>query len=516
MSKNYGFISLLFFFTLGFKAQNAYDIKINFKGLTDTNVYLARYFFDQMPVADSCVKIKNGKIRFTGSTPLDKGMYFLANQAKNSYYFQFVVDENQKMAMNLDMSDIAGTLKSADDKQNQLFFDYIKFMTLKNKEMSAAQQQAAGKSKEDSAKIVMAKQTQLGEEMRKFDTEFRTKNKGTFIADLMEMKTEKYAENPPLAKNGRPDSIYQFYYYKNHFFDGINFKDDKYLRTPFFADKIKRYFDQLVAQHPDSVIIELDKLLAKCTPGTEMFNTLIGHFTYKYEQNKTMSFDRYGKSNTFEKVFVHLADKYIVPGKTNGYYSDETVAKIKERVDILRNLLPGAKVTNLLMVDTIYGKQVLQMGFDTAKSSESVTFLYQKNYSKLQGLYKPLYNVNAKYTVLIFWAVDCSHCTKEVPKLYKDMQALKGKVDAKIYAVQTKEDLYERWKTFIAQEKLNDCVHVFDPIHLNNLKDQFDIVATPVIYLLDKEKRIIGKKIGSEQVVEIIEQLEALEKNSVK
>lgn len=168
------------------------------------------------------------------------------------------------------------------------------------------------------------------------------------------------------------------------------------------------------------------------------------------------------------------------------------------------------------MVDTIYGKQVLQMGFDTAKSSESVTFLYQKNYSKLQGLYKPLYNVNAKYTVLIFWAVDCSHCTKEVPKLYKDMQALKGKVDAKIYAVQTKEDLYERWKTFIAQEKLNDCVHVFDPIHLNNLKDQFDIVATPVIYLLDKEKRIIGKKIGSEQVVEIIEQLEALEKNSVK
>ncbi len=514
MSKNYGFIGLFFFSLFGLRAQNAYDIKINFKGLTDTNVYLAKYFFDQMPVADSCVKIKNGKVHFAGKTALDKGMYFLANQAKNSYYFQFIVDANQKMTLNLDMTDIAGTLKSPDDKPNQQFFDYIRFMTAKNKEMGAAQEQARGKA--DSAKLIVAKQAQLGEEIRKFDLDFKTRNKGLFVADLMEMKAEKYAENPPLAKNGRPDSVYQFYYYKNHFFDGINFKEDKYLRTPFFADKIKRYFDQLVAQHPDSVILELDKILGQCIPGTEMFNTLIGHFTYKYEQNKTMSFDRYGKSNTFEKVFIHLADKYIVAGKTKGYYSDETVAKIKERVDVLRNLLPGAKVSNLLMVDTIFGKQVLKMGFDTAKSSESVTYLYQKNYDKLQGMYKPLYNVNAKYTVLIFWAVDCSHCTKEVPKLYKDMQALKGKVDAKIYAVQTKEDLFERWKTFIVQEKLTDCVHVFDPIHLNNLKEQFDIVATPVIYLLDKDKRIIGKKIGSEQVVEIIEQLETLEKNAVK
>lgn len=516
MIKNYGFICLFFLFTVFSKAQNGYDIKINFKGLTDSNVYLARYFFDQMPVVDSCVKIKNGKVYFKGTSPLDKGMYFLANQAKNSYYFQFLVDGSQKITINVDMADVAGTMKSPDDKQNQLFFDYIRFMTSRNKEMSAVQNQAKGKSKEDSTKMVSAKQTVLVEEMRKYDADFRIKNKGTFIGNLMEMKAEKYAENVPLASNNRPDSTYQFYYYKKHFFDGIDFKDNKYLSTPFFAEKIKRYFDQLVAQHPDSVILELDRILLQCIPGSEMFNTLIGHFTYKYEQNKTMSFDRFGKSNTFEKVFIHLADKYIITGKTNGYYSDETIVKIKERVDILRNLLPGAKVSNLLMIDTIYGKQVLKMGFDTARSSESVTYLYQKNYDKLQGMYKPLYNVNAKYTVLVFWAVDCSHCTKEVPKLYKDLQALKGKIDVKMYAVQTKEDLYERWKTFIVQEKLNDCIHVFDPVHLNNLKEQFDIVATPVIYLLDRDKKIIGKKLGSEQVVEILEQLDGLDKKEIK
>jgi peroxiredoxin len=267
-----------------------------------------------------------------------------------------------------------------------------------------------------------------------------------------------------------------------------------------------------VVQHPDSVIKELDMILMQCTPGSTMFNTLVGHFTYKYEQNKSMSFDQYGRSNTFEKVFIHLADKYIVSGKTHGYYSAETTVKIKEKVDILRNLLPDAKVPNLYMIDTTYGRQVLNMGFDTAQSSNSVTYLYNKNMDRLAPLYRPLYDVKAKYTVLVFWAADCSHCTTEVPKLHEELQKLKGKADVKVYAVQTKEELYDTWKKFIIEKKLTDFTHVFDPIHLNNLKEQFDITATPVIYLLDKDKRIKGKKLSHDQVVEIIEKLESIEK----
>ena len=53
----------------------------------------------------------------------------------------------------------------------------------------------------------------------------------------MNIRTEKYPTDIPLAKNGRPDSIYQYYYYKNHYFDGINFKDNRVLvLTPFFAE----------------------------------------------------------------------------------------------------------------------------------------------------------------------------------------------------------------------------------------------------------------------------------------
>jgi thiol-disulfide isomerase/thioredoxin len=513
MKKRYVF-SLLVIFSLFSKAQTGYDIKINFKGCPDSTVYLARYFWEQVPIADSCAHIKNGKIRFKGDYALEKGVYILANQSRSSFYLQFIVDNNQNFTVNLDNSDIVNTQRS-DDRQNEQFFSYVRFMANKNKEMSEHVARAKGKSKEDSIRFVTEKGKALNEQIVKFEADFMARNKGTFVYDLMKMKTEVYATDVPKASNGRPDSIYQYLYYKNHYFDNINMKDDRTINTPFFAEKLKKYFDQLVAQHPDSIIKELDYVLGKCTPGSLMFNTLVGHFTYKYEQNKTMSFDNTGKCQTFEKVFIHLADKYIVSGKTDGYYPAETIVKIKERVDILRTLLPGSKVPDLYMIDTTYGKQVLKMGFDTARTSNSVTYLYTQNSEKLNKMFRSMYDVKAKYTVLVFWAADCGHCQTEVPKLHKELQALKGKVDYKVFAVQTKEELYETWRKFLIEKDLKDFIHVFDPVHLNalTLKERFDINATPVIYLLDREKKIIGKKLGSEQVVDIVNNLERIEKN---
>jgi thiol-disulfide isomerase/thioredoxin len=492
-------------------AQTGYDIRINFKNCPDTTLYLARYYWDQLPVMDSIKKVKNGKIQFRGKTPLDKGVYFLANQARNSYYFQFIVDENQKFTINADNADVAGSLKS-DDKQNDQFFSYIRFMTSKNKEMQLYSGQTRTMTTADSTKFINEKQKKVADEIAKYDKDFMTRNKGTFVHEVMILKSEKYATDVPLASNGRPDSLYQFYYYKNHYFDGVNFADNRALGTPFFADKVKKYFDQLVVQHPDSVIRELDKILVKTKPGSDMYRALVGHFTHKYESNKTMSFDAEGRLSTFEKVFIHLADRYIIPGQMKDYYSDETVAKIKEKADVLRHLLPDQKVADLHMVDTTHGRQVLKLGFDTARTSYGVTYLYNRHVDKLLPLFKSLYSVQAKYTVLVFWAVDCGHCKTEVPKLYEELKKLKGKVDVKVYAVQTKEDLFDDWRRFIKEKELTDMIHVFDPIHLNNLKEQFDIVATPVIYLLDKDKRIKGKKLAHDQVVDIINNLESIEK----
>jgi thiol-disulfide isomerase/thioredoxin len=156
------------------------------------------------------------------------------------------------------------------------------------------------------------------------------------------------------------------------------------------------------------------------------------------------------------------------------------------------------------------------MGFDTASSSKSITDLYYKNIEKLTPMFKTLYQVNAKYTILVFWAVDCGHCQTEIPKLHEDLKALKGKIDFKVFAVQTKDDLYDSWRKFLIDKKLGDFIHVYDPVHLNNLKERFDIYSTPVIYVLDKDKKIKAKRLGAEQVVDMLKNLEEIEKATQK
>jgi len=482
-------------------AQNGYSVKFNIKNNTDTTMYLVKTLFDKQYISDTCKKIKNGLVEFKGKKTLDKGVYTLVSQEK-SVYFDFLINDSYNFTISYDRNDIVNTLKSNGSKENEYMFTYLKFMSNKNMDFKKYQEQSAKMNKTDSAKFILAKLEKMNEEVKANEESFLKQVKGTFVFDFLNMKAEKEAKEVPKASNGRPDSLYRYYWYKNHFFDGVNFKDERVITIPFFDDRVKRYFDGVIYQYsPDSLIKELDWVLNACVPDGMIYNLLLAHFTYKYEQDKRINFD---------KVFVHLADNYILNGKAKQVYSDETTEAIKKRVDIMRNLLEGVKATELYMIDTINGKKVMQMGFDTAKTSAGATELYLKNIEKLTPMFKTLYMQNAKYTVLLFWDVDCSHCQTELPKLRDDLKKLDGKIDYKVFSVYTKED-YEKWRKYLIDKKYN-FIHVFDPIHLNNIKDKYDIVSTPVIYILDKDKKIKAKKLPADAVAGYIEYLESLEK----
>ncbi len=481
-------------------SQNGYDIKFNIKNNTDTMLFLVRKLFDRQYISDTCKHIKKGVVEFKGKKTLDKGVYTLVSQEK-SIYFDFLIDDSYNFSISYDREDIANTLKCTSSKENENMFAYLKYMTNTNTAFNKFKEQTKGKSKADSIKFLNEKLIAMNVDVKKFEESFLEKVKGTFVYDFLNMKTEKEATDVPKASNGRPDSLYRYYYYKNHFFDGVNFKDDRILTIPFFDDRIKRYFDGVIYQYsPDSLIKEIDKVLAACTENGMVYNLLLGHFTYKYEQDKRMSFD---------KVFVHMADKYILNGKAKEVYSTETIEAIKKRVDIMRNLLIDSKAAELYMIDTIDGRKVMKMGFDTAKTSKGATDLYLKNLDKLTPMFKTLSMVNTKYTVLVFWDVDCSHCQTELPKLNDGLKKIKGKIDFKVFAVYTKED-YEKWRKYIIDKKF-DFYNVFDPIHLNNIKDKYDIISTPVIYILDKNKIIKAKKIAADQVAGLLEYFESQE-----
>ncbi len=479
-------------------ATAGHDIRINFKNCKDTMMFLAFYRFDKSYIADTCKKVVKGQVVFKGPKTLDKGVYFLVSQEKSKYFDFFVTENNQKFTMNADTADLVKSLKSTTSKENDDFFTYIKFITAKNKEFGEVRKQTKGMNAKDSAAFVNEKAKVLNETVVAFEKSFMEQHKGMFVGDVINLKMEKEAKDIPKASNGRPDSMFIYVYYKTHYWDGVNFQDDGILHTPFFADRLKKYFNNIIVQNPDSVNIEIDRIMAKTKPGTWMQKLLLAHFLSTYESSKVMGFD---------KVFVHIIDKYIRVGMGKDVYDEKTIENIEKRGDILKPLLLGSQAPDLLMIDTINHKSIAKMGFDTVKTSQGATKLYYDNVQNLAQAFVPLYSVKADYLVLVFWDVDCGHCKTEIPKLIEEYHALqKEKIDIKVFSVYTQHE-YEKWRKYIIDNKL-DWINVYDGVHINNIKEKYDIYSTPVIYVLDKNKRIKAKRIGVEQVKDIIKQME--------
>jgi hypothetical protein len=71
----------------------------------------------------------------------------------------------------------------------------------------------------------------------------------------------------------------------------------------------------------------------------------------------------------------------------------------------------------------------------------------------------------------------------------------------------------EAWVKFIRDYNLKDWIHVYETkTHQDadeaagkpNYRQLYDVYQTPILYLLDKDKRIIAKKLSYEQFDEVI------------
>jgi hypothetical protein len=125
----------------------------------------------------------------------------------------------------------------------------------------------------------------------------------------------------------------------------------------------------------------------------------------------------------------------------------------------------------------------------------------------------PLYAVNADFIIICFWDPTCGHCKEVIPSLDSIFQAKWKLQGVKIYAVKT-EGSNEEWRSFIHDHRLYDWIHVYQlPSQQSTetasgkpgFRQLYDVYQTPMLYLLDKEKRIIAKKLSYIQMDEVLQ-----------
>ncbi len=463
------FIILLIIPFTSYAGKTGYNIRIKIDGAPDSLLLLASYFGAQTVIIDTAFLDSKGYFDFSGKEDLDRGIYIVAGERK-SKYFEFIVNDEQNISFETSMDDMIVDMKIKGSAENQQFFEYLLFNTKKYQEMESLQKSLARlKDNKDSTKIVNDKMMIINEAVSDYKLNFIKDYPNTFIAVFFKAMQDVEIPDAPILENGHEDSTFAYRYYKSHYWDNIDVTDDRLLRTPLFHSKLDKYLKKVLIQNPDSMSKDIDILIEKSASNEIMFKYLIQYITYEYETSTIMGFDA---------VFVHMAETYYMNDRA--YWVNPTVKEnIEKRAKKLKPIMIGQIAPNLVMLDT---------------NMKPVS----------------MHHIDKKYTILLFWDTDCGHCKTETPKLVKYYNENKERLNLEVFAVCSDTSMADM-KKYINEKGMN-WINVNGPrAYTKDYHELYDIYSTPVIYILDENKKIIAKRLLTDQLRDFIEKYDKMD-----
>jgi thiol-disulfide isomerase/thioredoxin len=451
-------------------SQN-YKVTLEAPDYKSGTAYLIYYYGKNMNVQDSAEVNSKGIAVFQNKEKLQPGVYSVVFPGKNMFY-DFLVDKEQLIDIKADTANLINNTIVTGSKENVLFAKYQKVASEKGallqKELAAFN---ASKTKKDST-LHEANYDKINKELNQYREQVLKDHPESMLAILfaaIKTDTKPVIPNPKT----REDSIANYQYYKQHYWDGVTFMDDRIIRSPFLLPKLEKYFRDVVSPSPDSTIKEADYLLLLARSSPEMYKFLLNWLTDEYINPKYMGQDA---------VFVHFFEKYHSKGLSN-WLNEKQLTTISNRAYMLMSNLIGETAANLDMLTP-------------------------------SGAKMPLYSVSSPYTVVVFWDPTCGHCQTELPIMDSLYNAKWKKDGVKIYAVLTETKEKDKWTDFIKKHQLENFINVYesdaqkkanDAAKRPSYKQLYDVIQTPTIFLLDADKRIIAKKLTLEQIDDMIQ-----------
>jgi len=437
------------------RAQN-FVVQITVDDIQDSVGYLGYHFADKRFVKDTAEIQSNGQVMFTGNSPFDPGLYFFYTP---NVYFEFIVNEPE-IILQTKGGDYVSNMNVISSGENKIFNEMQLFVTKKRLEYGKLASRVDSLDLDSLAKVQFSDQlTAIDSTVKKYQNDLVDQYPGTFVSRMV-AAMQKPDIPDSLMGDGPEKNLSRYLYYKNHYFDGIDLTDAGLLHTPIYNQKIMEYLDKVILQDPDSTIQEIDFLINSVSQNEEIYRYMLVTLSNKYETSPVMGMD---------KVFVHIVETYYLTGSAS-WADDELLKKLSERILTIKPNFIGNQAPQLVLNDTLL---------------TSIS----------------LYDIDAEYIVLYFYDPDCGHCKKKTPVLYEAYGNLRGK-NVEILAINITTDA-ERWKEYINENEF-DWINLMDSHNTSNFRYYYDVRSTPTLYILDRDKIIIAKKLDAGQVEEFI------------
>jgi thiol-disulfide isomerase/thioredoxin len=452
-------------------AQTGYEIKITFRPYKKQYVYLGHYFGKTYPIIDSAMLNEKSEAVFKGAKKLQGGIYLVGYPNKTGF-FEILIDKQQKFSAIADTITISKGVKFINSPDNSQFNTYQQHMIASGKEITAAQQQFKNAVTAKDSAHWKDELNRLDKDVMNFREEMIKKNPASFLSALLITMREPQLTGRLKDPANKTDSLDSYNFYKKHYWDGVNFWDGRLAYTTLFEEKLDKYFAQLVVPHQDSIIKEMDWILGTAGINEEMTRFLLIKFVNRYLNQKYMWEDA---------IFVHLFEKYFAQ-KNYSWLNDKGRKMITDRAYSLMANIMGSPASDIELPDTA-------------------------------GKTTSLYELKAEYTIVAFWDPTCDHCKEVLPRLDSFYQAKWKAAGLKIFSIAKETDGTKKdWLDFINGQHLQEWTNVYyskadDKARINNgipgYSQLYDVLTFPTLYLLDKEKRIVAKKLTYQQIDDV-------------
>ncbi len=444
--------------------KSNYEIPVSITGLRDSAIFLAYHFGDKQYITDTTILDARGNGIFSGKEKLAHGIYMIVLPGKK--YFELLISDDQHFSLSCSYNDYFNTLRFTGSDENTAFVAYQKkWGSLQQRSSSNIKRLQSNKGNPDSVRILNEKQRILESEMKAYLQIVSVENKGNLLGILVKSLIPiEIPEFTIAAGTHNPDSVRwlkRYNYNKDHFFDNTDLTDDRLIRTPILQARLDAFFTNVVIQSADSINREIDKIIQKCESNPKMFQFIAVYLFNHFRESEIMGHDA---------VLVKIADDIYLSGKAD-WISKDFKNDLQRQVELLRHNLIGMKAENLVM-------------------------------DSYKGIYVSLYDIEKEFTIIYFWEPNCGFCKEYTPKL-RDYYLKAKNEGVEVFAVCTISDKAE-WSKYIEDNKLT-WINGWDPDRTSRFDYFYNVQSTPMLYILDKNKNIIAKKISVDDIPSFLE-----------
>jgi thiol-disulfide isomerase/thioredoxin len=446
------------------QVNKGYSIEISIHDLRDSTIYLAYHLGDKQYIKDTINLDKAGNAILKDSEELPHGIYMVVLPGRK--YFEILISDDQYFKLSCSYNDYFNTLRFSGSDENSAFVDYQKkWRVLQQQASGISQRLQLNRQNSDSLNFLTSLQKEQEEKMKSYLRGVINSNKGNLLATLVKSLLPLDMPEFDIPEGvSNPDSVRwlrNYNYNKDHFFDNIDLTDERLLRTPILHARLNAFFSNVVIQAPDSINKEIDKIIQKSRSNYKVFQFISVYLFNHFRESEIMGHDA---------VIVKLADDIYLSGAAD-WVSEEFKNDLRKQVDLIRPNLIGKKAQNIIM-------------------------------DSYKGIFVSLYDIEKEFTILYFWEPDCGHCITSTPKLKEYYEKAKNK-GIEIFAVCTTSDK-QKWLKYISDNELT-WINGWDPERQSHFDYYYNVQSTPMVYILDKEKKIIAKKLAVENIESFID-----------